>query len=560
MKKLLLLVVAVLCTQALFAQLKIGDNPTTINKSSILELESHYQGLLLTRIADTANDINPFAPPDGMIIYFTDSSNRGVNQEGPNSGLYVRANGGWQELSSAGSLSDSSWTLKGNAGTDSTKNFLGTRDNEPLIFKTNDTERLRLRGDGQLNASSGTIGAGTNQLQVLVIDPTGNILQRTVPASIFDNAIVSLNGLRDTVQTFAIDSTGAASNFNITSASTGGVGVHTIHLPFQAGTGAVNWGLLSYTDWLRFDSAAKNKLLFSAFTDIADARGVTINGDSLILHAATATTPGGVSADDQTFGGAKTFADSVNVGTGSVNMPLTVNGKLLVSDSAHFQANATVDSTLILTTRPDTATTGQNYVLIRDSVSGKVVERAINSGAFKEIVTGHDSAQKDIFIDSSNNSQLKINIPYASQHVNGIVDTVFQDFGGNKTFSDSVAAAKAVNIGSTADANSTLELTGSLAMTITNTSASAYTVTGTDNTVLANCTGGSITITLPSTAGIAGRVITIKKVGTGGINNELDINPVGGATIDGGLGYKIYNDWTFVTMQTDGANWYIIKR
>ncbi len=560
MKKLLLLLVAVLCTQVLFAQLKVGDNPTVINKSSILELESRYQGLLLTRITDTTTTINPLGPPDGMIIYYTDSVSA-AQPQGPNAGLYVRVHGGWQLLSAAGALADSAWTLRGNALTDSTKNFLGTTDNNPLLFKTANSTRLKIESNGQLIAEPGTIQNGSNELQVLVIDGAGDIHQRTVPSSIFDNAIVSLNNLRDTVQAFAIDSSGTAANFNITSASTAGVGVHTFHLPFQTGTGAVNWGLLSYTDWIRFDSAAKAKLLYSIFSEVPDARGVTINGDSIVLHAATAATPGGVSTDAQTFGGSKTFADSVTVGgTLGVTGNTTLGANLTVADSAHIEGNAKIDSTLILTTTPATAAAGQNSVLIRDNTTGKVVTRTIDSSAFKELVTGHDSTQRDIFIDSSNATQLKINIPYASTHVNGIVDTVSQSFAGNKLFADSVETSAALAVGSTANANSTLQLTGSLAMAITNVSAGAYTVSGTDNTVLANCTGGNITVTLPSTAGIAGRIITIKKVGTGGINNDLVINPIGGATIDGGLGYTIYNDWTFVTLQTDGTNWYIIKR
>jgi len=60
-------------------------------------------------------------------------------------------------------------------------------------------------------------------------------------------------------------------------------------------------------------------------------------------------------------------------------------------------------------------------------------------------------------------------------------------------------------------------------------------------------------------AAIAGRIYTIKKIGTGGIDKELTITPTS-ATIDGGSSYIIYNDWTYVTLQTDGTNWYIIKK
>lgn len=71
-------------------QLKLGNHPAHINSSAVLELESKNQGLLLSRIADTNNIVNP---PDGMIIYFTD----GGTEEpfGAHAGMYERKNGSW---------------------------------------------------------------------------------------------------------------------------------------------------------------------------------------------------------------------------------------------------------------------------------------------------------------------------------------------------------------------------------------------------------------------------------------------------------------------------------
>ena len=46
------------------------------------------------------------------------------------------------------------WLLEGNKNIDSTKHFLGTKDANPLIFKTNSTERMRI-------TSGGYIGIGT---------------------------------------------------------------------------------------------------------------------------------------------------------------------------------------------------------------------------------------------------------------------------------------------------------------------------------------------------------------------------------------------------------------
>lgn len=42
------------------------------------------------------------------------------------------------------------WSLTGNAGTNPPTNFLGTTDAEPLVFKTDATEYMRLLTNGKL--------------------------------------------------------------------------------------------------------------------------------------------------------------------------------------------------------------------------------------------------------------------------------------------------------------------------------------------------------------------------------------------------------------------------
>lgn len=413
MKKLALLLLLALPGIAAFGQLKVGSNPSQINKSSILELESFRQGLLLPRIPGANLTTDPLnAAPDGMIIYVPDSSS-----------LFIRKNSLWQRMSADSVSNARNWNTSGNAGLDSTVNFLGTTDQQALVFKTHNAERMRLTAGGGIQVSSGTIANGTDQVQVLVLDPaTGTILQRTMAASAFSNAIVSLNGLRDSVQTFRIDSA-ATVDVTITSAT----GEHLFNFPTQDGNGTTSRGLLSLADWKRFDSSAQAQILHTAFSMNVSATGLSINGDSIRLHAANESNPGAVSTVAQTFAGAKTFRDSLGVG---------------------------------------------------------------------------------------------------------------------------LAAGTA--------ANSTFEVNGSMSSNITLKDAN-YTVTAADNTVLANTTNGAFTITLPAPFGIAGRMYTIKKIGTGGIDNELTIAPTSG-TIDGNSNYIIYNDWTFVTLQTDGTNWYVIKK
>jgi uncharacterized protein (TIGR02145 family) len=65
MKKLLL-IFALLFGVLLSAQVKFGNNPTTIGTSSVLELESATKSLLISRVPNTASIT---APVNGMIIY-----------------------------------------------------------------------------------------------------------------------------------------------------------------------------------------------------------------------------------------------------------------------------------------------------------------------------------------------------------------------------------------------------------------------------------------------------------------------------------------------------------
>lgn len=75
MKKSLLFSAAIVCSVlTASAQIKIGDNPNTINSNSLVEMESTNKGLLAPRVA--LSDVNAVSPltgtvPAGMIVYST---------------------------------------------------------------------------------------------------------------------------------------------------------------------------------------------------------------------------------------------------------------------------------------------------------------------------------------------------------------------------------------------------------------------------------------------------------------------------------------------------------
>lgn len=525
------------------AQLKIGDNPTSIQKSSILELESTRQGLLLPRLADTAQ-INLLSPPNGMIIYLTSDNS-----------LRIRSAGSWKKLASMADAT-ANWSLKGNSGTDSATNFIGTLDGKPFTIKTNDSARMVISSTGNIGIGTTTptaklnvngsvkfdnLSAGTNELDVLVLNPDGSVYKRSMSSSAFQNAIKAINGIQK--QTLSITASASTSKDSVTVTSTAADSTIAIYLPVQDGASGTSkpYGFLQYSDWQKIQSAIQT-ITIGAVSSSANVNGAHIDSTgttrTIVLHAATSTSAGVVTAGTQTFGGAKTFADSV-----------TVNGPLKLNSVAN---NTSSDSVLVIT-------------------NGIVEKRKVSSSAFgnaiRSINANRDTAQTiaftstgtDLSVTTNGTDSIRLNVPSASASARGVVTAAAQTFGGVKTFQDSVTAASAMKVGGTGNANSTVQVEGSLSLAI-RTLSSNTTLNSTDNTVLVNTTSAAVTVTLPAATGIAGRVYTIKKIGSGGIDNSLTVSPSGAATIDGGSNYTIYNDYTYVTLQTDGTNWYIIKK
>ena len=110
-----------------------------------------------------------------------------------------------------------------------------------------------------------------------------------------------------------------------------------------------------------------------------------------------------------------------------------------------------------------------------------------------------------------------------------------------------------VGIG-TVTPNSKLHVNGSTATAIS-TKIANYTLTSSDSVILCDTGNGATTITLPSTSGIAGRMYTIKKKTNDG--NSCTIVPTG-ALIDGSGGVTLGTFNQYVTVITDGTNWYKI--
>ena len=157
----------------IFSQIKIGNNPSSLNPDAALEIESTNKGLLISRLSlsstDNAAPLSRFV--QGMFVYNTAT----LNDITP--GIYYSDGAKWIKVNQSSTLSNS-WGLSGNSGTSSSNNFVGTTDIAPLILKTNSIERLRISEKGWVGIGTASPSAALHVKGQMVIDSlsTGNIV------------------------------------------------------------------------------------------------------------------------------------------------------------------------------------------------------------------------------------------------------------------------------------------------------------------------------------------------------------------------------------------------
>jgi hypothetical protein len=129
----------------------ISNSGATPHASALLDIESPTKGLLIPRIALTASNVAaPVVSPAVSLLIFN-TAIAGVFPNDVKPGYYYWNGAKWERFQT-GNQND--WSILGNSATNSAINFLGTTDAQPLIFKTNNTEAMRI-------TTSGNIGMGT---------------------------------------------------------------------------------------------------------------------------------------------------------------------------------------------------------------------------------------------------------------------------------------------------------------------------------------------------------------------------------------------------------------
>lgn len=128
-------------------------------------------------------------------------------------------------------------------------------------------------------------------------------------------------------------------------------------------------------------------------------------------------------------------------------------------------------------------------------------------------------------------------------------DLYYRDSGGNFV---------RLGIGSS---NQVLSVSGGLpawrqVIFATSSKNSNYTITSSDTVIMADATGGNVTITLPVASGVSGYRFFVKR--TDGSANSVSVARSGADTIDGATSQSLSIQYTSLTVVSDGSNWYII--
>jgi hypothetical protein len=140
-----------LTSPALAQNVSISPTGNAPDNSAALDIRDYTdKGVLIPRIALTSNtDVTTIPSPALSLLVY----NTGTGGLTP-AGYYYWNGSRWVRLVTMGGSPSDAWLTLGNAGTNPTTHFVGTTDNVDLVFRTNNTEKMRI-------TAGGNVGIGT---------------------------------------------------------------------------------------------------------------------------------------------------------------------------------------------------------------------------------------------------------------------------------------------------------------------------------------------------------------------------------------------------------------
>jgi len=169
-----------------------------------LDVSFSDKGVLIPRVNLTSltsyAPITGGGPTESMLVYNTNTTT--------GKGYYYWNGSRWVKLLVTGVPADA-WLTTGNAGTTAGTHFVGTTDNVDLVFKTNNTERMRINNAGFVGVNT----VPSNVFQFAVVSTTNAVTGQSSGAG-----AIGVYGLNSTSTGFGVQ------GFNSNASGTGVLG------------------------------------------------------------------------------------------------------------------------------------------------------------------------------------------------------------------------------------------------------------------------------------------------------------------------------------------------
>jgi len=136
-KTMLFFTLLLFVSNSILAQVGINTDNSVPDASAMLDVKSTTRGLLIPRMTASERDAIG-TPATGLTVFVTDDN-----------AFYYFDGTTWVRFQETGK----SWLLNGNGGTTGAE-FLGTTDAHPLIFKTNNVERMQIKDNGVIGINT----------------------------------------------------------------------------------------------------------------------------------------------------------------------------------------------------------------------------------------------------------------------------------------------------------------------------------------------------------------------------------------------------------------------
>jgi hypothetical protein len=471
------------------------------------------------------------------------------------------------------------WTTTGNAGTTPGTNFLGTTDNESLVFKAND--QLSGKIDLTLNNAifgyqAGQATTGNNNTfigyQSAYANTTG--LSNTAIGS---NAMVAnLGGANNTALGYGAlkANTTGASNTALGAAAgvTNTTGADNTFIGNGADVTANNLNNATAIGY-NAKAAVSNSLILGALGSSAPNVGVGVNTfsanpEALLVYQNSSTSFNVIGGKGSLNNYLQLNIQNQNAGANaSSDVVATADNGNETTNFVDMGMNSSVYNTTGITGGPDNAylySAANNFIIGNSTPAMNLIfftgGTATTNEAMRITGTGYigmgtTTPGNKVEINSGTGGasglRLKELPSGAVLFMNGTNDVAQNN---NNLYFDAVNYRLSVAAGQTPA--STLQVGGSVGTAIVTKTAS-YTASANDYTILCNNTAGAITIALPPASGCAGRIYVIKKTSAAG-NNVTVQGYEDADLIDGSPIYSITTQYSYIEIQSDGTSWWIL--